>query len=332
MDLDFSKKEKIVGTFIIFIVLILLTTVVIIGRGKDWFKTYIIYYTTFDESYNLKEDAAVKLFKADIGKVKKIILVENRVKVKLAILEEYSSRIRSDSVAIVESPTFIGSEYISIKPGSADSPLIPDGGEINSTSKKSISDIMLEFQVEETAKKVIRAVQDLSEIMQIMRDPDGPFFTAVDNINKIISHFEAISRDIQAGKGTVGGILKSSAILQIILDDLDKVTQILESLAEASSKAPEITNKVQDNLATIQKIGEEVLDSISSIKRILKEVEEGSHDIPEVTQTTKLGIREIREGVENIDSVVQSLKKNFLIRPNLPPEPKGKNIDAGLRQ
>ena len=332
MDLDFSKKEKIVGTFIIFIVVILLTTVVIIGRGKDWFKTYITYYTTFDESYNLKEDAAVKLFKADIGKVKKIILVENRVKVKLAILEEYSSRIRSDSVASVESPTFIGSEYISIKPGSADSPLIPKGGEINSTSKKSISDIMLEFQVEETAKKVIRAVQDLSEITQIMRDPDGPFFTAINNINKIISHFEAISRDIQAGKGTVGGVLKSSEILQIILDDLDKVTQILESIAEASSKTPEITNKVQDNLAIIKKVGEEVLDSTSSIKRILKEVEEGSHDIPEVTRSTKRGINEIREGVENIDSVVQSLKKNLLIRPNLPPEPKGKNIDAGLRQ
>ena len=332
MDLNFSKKEKAVGTFIICIIVILLTTVVIIGRGKDWFKTYIIYYTTFDESYNLKEDAAVKLFKADIGKVKKIILVENRVKVKLAILEEYSSRIRSDSVAIVESPTFIGSEYISIKPGSADSPLIPEGGEINSTAKKSVSDIMLEFQVEETAKKVIRAVQDLSEIMQIMRDPDGPFFTAINNINKIISHFEAISRDIQAGKGTVGGILKSSEILQIILDDLDKVTQILESIAEASSKTPEITNKVQDNLAIIKKVGEEVLDSISSIKRILKEVEEGSHDIPEVTRSTKRGINEIRDGVENIDKVVKSLQKNFLIRPNLPAEPKGKNIDAGLRQ
>ena len=332
MDLDFSKKEKIVGTFIIFIVVILLTTVVIIGRGKDWFKTYIIYYTTFDESYNLKEDAAVKLFKADIGKVKKIILVENRVKVNLAILEEYSSRIRSDSVAIVESPTFIGSEYISIKPGSADSPLIPKGGEINSTSKKSISDIMLEFQVEETAKKVIRAVQDLSEIMQIMRDPDGPFFTAINNINKTISHIEAITGDIQAGKGTVGSMLKSREILQIILDNLDKVTQILESIAEASSKTPEITNKVQDNLAIIKKVGEEVLDSISSIKRILKEVEEGSHDIPEVTRSTKRGINEIRDGVENIDKVVKSLQKNFLIRPNLPAEPKGKNIDAGLRQ
>lgn len=318
MDLDFSKKEKAVGAFIICIILILLTTVVIIGRGKDWFKTYITYYTTFDESYNLKENAAVKLFKADIGKVKKIILAENRVKVKLAILEEYSSRIRSDSVAIVESPTFIGSEYISIKPGSTDSPLIPAGGEINSTAKKSIADLMSEFQVEKTAKTVIRMVQDISEITQIMRDPDGPFFTTINNLNKTISHLEAITGDIQAGKGTVGNILKSREILESVLDVLDKVSQILESMAEASSKAPEITNKV--------------LDSLSNIKRILKEVEEGSHDIPDVIRSTKRGINEIRDGVENIDKVVESLKKNFLIKPNLPPEPKGKNIDAGLRQ
>ena len=253
MDLNFSKKEKTVGIFIICIVVILLTTVVIIGRGKDWFKTYIIYYTTFDESYNLKEDAAVKLFKADIGKVKKIILVENKVKVKLAILEEYSSRIRSDSVTIVESPTFIGSEYISIKPGSTESPLIPEGGEINSTAKKSIADLMSEFQVEETAKKVIGMVQDISEITQIMRDPDGPFFTTVNNLNKTVSHLEAITGDLQAGKGTAGSILKSREVLQIILDDLDKITQILES------------------------------------------VEEGSHDIPEVTRSTKRGINEIRD-------------------------------------
>ena len=332
MDLNFSKKEKTVGTFIICIVVILLTTVVIIGRGKDWFKTYFIYYTTFDESYNLKEDAAVKLFKADIGKVKKIILVENKVKVKLAVLEEYSSRIRSDSVAIVESPTFIGSEYISIKPGSADSPLIPEGGEINSTAKKSVSDLMSEFQVEKTAKMVIGMVQDISEITQIMRDPDGPFFTTVNNLNKTVSHLEAITGDMQAGKGTVGSILKSREVLQIILDDLDKVTQILKSIAEASSKTPEITNKVQDNLSKIKKIGDGVLDCISSIKKILKEIEEGSTDIPKVTKSTKQGVQEIRNGVENIDKVVQSLQKNILIRSNLPPEPKGKNIDAGLRQ
>ena len=58
----------------------------------------------------------------------------------------------------------------------------------------------------------------------------------------------------------------------------------------------------------------------------------GSEDIPQITQSAKGGIQEIRAEVDNIDKVVQSLQQNFLIRPNLPPEPEGKNIDAGLRQ
>jgi len=332
MDLDFSKKEKAVGTFVICIIVILLTTVVIIGRGKDWFKTYITYYTTFDESYNLQDNASVKLFKANIGKVKKITLDGNKVKVKLAILEEYSSRIRIDSIALVESPTFIGSEYVSIQPGSPDAPLIPEGGEIQSEAKKKISDFIAEFQIEKTAKMVVQAAQDISEITKIMRDPNGPFFTAVDNINKIISHLEAVARDIKAGKGTVGSLLKSRTLLETIQNDIDKVGAILENIADAAVKAPETMDSVWDNLAKIKKIGNEVLDSISSIKKILKEVEEGSADIPKVTKSTKRGVQEIRDGVENIDKVVRSLQKNILIRSNLPPEPKGKNIDAGLRQ
>lgn len=336
MELDFNKKEKIAGAFIIFVVILLLTTVIIIGRGKDWFKKNIIYYTTFDESYNLQVNAAVKLYNADIGKVKKITLVQDKVKVKLAILEDYASRIRSDSVAVVKSPTFIGSEYVSIIPGDPKSPPIPKGGEINSKAKRSVSDILDEFQVEKTAKMVIKAVQDFSEIAKKMRDPQGPLFSTIDNVNKTTSHIEKITHDVQAGKGIIGSMLKSEALLASFRDNIDRLGSILDNFAKASETTPE----------TIKKIGEEVFDSVASIKRISKEVEKslgklkvilvnmekGSYDIPEVMQSTKRGIQEIREGVENIDNVFQSLQKNFFIRQNLPTEPEVGNIDAGLRQ
>ena len=47
-----------------------------IGRGQGLFKKYVTYYTTFNESYNLQTNAAVKLFKTDIGKVKQITLAK----------------------------------------------------------------------------------------------------------------------------------------------------------------------------------------------------------------------------------------------------------------
>jgi phospholipid/cholesterol/gamma-HCH transport system substrate-binding protein len=331
MEVDYNKKEKIVGTFVIGIVVIMLAMLIIIGRGKDWFKTYITYYTTFEESYNLKENAAVKLYKADIGKVKKITLEEDNVRVKLVILEDYSSRIRSDSVAIVDSPTFIGSEYISIIPGSADAPLIEKGGEIPSKEKKSVSDILAEFEVEKTAKMVIPAIQDVAEVAQIMRDPKGPLFASLDSFNRTLSYFEKVARDIEAGKGTIGGIIRSRELLDKILSDLDKLGEILENINKASSKTPVVMDQVQDNLAAIKKIGNDLSESVSSIKRIVKQVEE-NRDIPEITRSVKNGIQEIRSGVEEIDKVVQSLQKNFLIKSNLPPEEEPENIDAYLRQ
>ncbi len=330
MEVDYNKKEKIVGTFVIGIVILLFAMLIIIGRGKDWFKTYITYYTTFDESYNLSENAAVKLYKADIGKVKKITLAEDKVRVELVILEDYSSRIRSDSVAIVDSPTFIGSEYISIIPGSADAPLIEKGGEIPSREKKSVSDILAEFEVEKTAKMVIPAIQDIAEIAQIMRDPEGPLFASLDSFNRTLSYFERVARDIEAGKGTIGGIIRSRVLLDKILSDLDKLGEILENINKASSKTPVIMDQVQDNLAAVKKIGDDVSESVSSIKRIVKQVEE-NRDIPEITHSVKNGIKEIRDSVDEIDKVVQSLQKNFLIKSNLPPEEEPENIDAGLR-
>ena len=248
MEVDYNKKEKIVGTFVIGIVVLMLAVLIIIGRGKDWFKTYITYYTTFEESYNIKENAAVKLYRADIGKVKKITLAEDKVRVKLAILEDYSSRIRSDSVTIVDSPTFIGSEYISIIPGSVNAPLIEKGGEIPSREKKSVDDILAEFEVEKTAKMVIPAIQYVAEIAQIMRDPKGPLFAALDNLNKILFYVERVSRDIEAGKGTIGGIIRSRELLDKIFSDLDKLGEVLENINKASSKTPVIMDQVQDQI------------------------------------------------------------------------------------
>ena len=190
MDTNYTKAEKSVGIFIIGTILLLLTTVVILGRGKDWFAEEVIFYTSFKESYNLQVNAAVKLFKADIGKVQKISIGEDNVNVELAILARYASRIRQDSVAVVDSPTFIGSEYISIIPGNASSPKIPIGGMIPSVEKKSIADVLKEFEVEKTALLAVRTIQELADLVAMVKDPQGPLLNT-------LAHIERTSRNLQ---------------------------------------------------------------------------------------------------------------------------------------
>jgi phospholipid/cholesterol/gamma-HCH transport system substrate-binding protein len=345
MDMEFSKIERLVGIFIIGVSMLLLATLVIIGRGKDWFETYISYYTTFNESYNLQENAAVKLFKADIGVVKKITLEKNRVRVKLAIQERYASRIRQDAVAVVESPTLIGSEYISINPGSAQSPLIPELGEIPSQEKRSLTDILAEFQVEKTGMLVVKTIQNISVLAEKLAEPNGPLLSTLDNIQKTSSHVEKIAGDLKAGKGPMGTILKSDDLLKQILLNIERLGTILQNIQDATAKAPDTMAMVQDNLTLYGNAGRivvsranqagEILEKIrraaADLQIIMKNVKAGSTDVPRISTSFRDGVDEIRVGVEEINRVVDSLQQNIFIRSKLPAEPMPATTDADAR-
>ncbi len=338
MEQNYNKREQFVGLFIISVVILLLSAVVMIGFAQDWFKNYVIYYTIFDEGYNLQVNAAVKLSNTDIGKVKQVTLVENKVKVRLAILEQYSSRIRAGSQATVKSPTFIGDEYVSIAPGKQNAPLIQVNGEIPSKGKKTIPDLLNEFQVEETYAMFVKILRNSSELTQIMRDPDGPLLKTLSDVNLIVN-------DLQSGKGSVGGILKSKELLDSILDKLERVDEILNNISLASAKTPEAVDRLNENLTSVKKIGDGINECIIDVKNIIKEVEistgvlkkaitnieEGSEDFPRFTNAAKKGIQEVRDSVEGINKVFKSLQKNVFIRSNIPLEPDIDPIDAGTR-
>lgn len=293
--------EKVVGTFVIAVFILMLSMVVLVGRGKDWFRKNVMYTTTFGEGYDLDLNSPVKLFNADIGKVKKVNLVGDRVEITIAIYEEFANRIRTDSTASVEGISYIGKKYISIKPGSENAPLIPEEGHIPSVENKSIADMLKEFEIEKTAKMVIRAVQDLADITAIIKDPQGPLFVAMGSINHTLSEVEV------------------------------RIGKIMDNVVVATSKVPGTVDQARSDLEKIHEIGEALLVNVAELKKILANVEKGSQDVPTTTRSIKSGVGEIRSAVENIDEVVQALQKNVLIRSHIPPEPEAEAVDAGLR-
>jgi phospholipid/cholesterol/gamma-HCH transport system substrate-binding protein len=346
MDIHFKRMEKIVGTFVLCIAILLLAVIISIGRGKDWFQRYVTYYTMFNENYNLQDNTPVKLFKADIGKVKKITLVGDKVKVRLAIREEYASRIRSDSFAVVESPTLIGSEYVSIRPGNPDLPQIPEDGMIPGKATRSLSEVITQFELEKTAKMLIQAVQGLSDFVQTLRDPQGILFSTLHHLEQTTSHIEMIARNFREGKGSLGGLLTTDTLIESIQDKLNAMERILQHMETAAAQTPRVMDQIHDDLASIHQVISganqsvdqisgilvKVDDSVNTVHNILKNMEKGSEDVPGITTSAMEGIQDIRDSLDEIDRVVQSLQKNILIRSNLPLKPEGHLQDSGLRR
>lgn len=295
MEMQFSRMEKMVGAFLILTIILVTGSIIVIGRGKAWFREHAVYNIVFDEGYNLKEGATVKIFNAAVGRITSMdITPQNKVGVKIKILKEYSKLIRQDSVAVADSPTFVGSEFISISAGSPTSPPIPEHGTIPSKRKKSLTDYAEEFRLEEKFNALTRILYNLEEIIDQLRNPEGPLLGTLYDL-------QTITNDIRKGQG-LGNILvkddlyqrldKQMAHLQAILINAEKTSQGLE---QASRVLPE---------------------AMQELRKILQDIKAASQSAPGIASATQ-------DRLQTLDQILESAKRNPLIKGGIPKKEKG---------
>ena len=318
MKLQYSTMERMTGAFILLTLIVFLFTVAVVGRGKNWFRKHVVYYTAFEEGYNLVSGSRVKLLGTDIGSVTDVLLTTgNKVKVRVKVLAEYASRIRANSVATVESPTVIGSEYINIRPGSSKAAVIPPEGLIPTKEKKKFTEYLEQYEIGAKLEHIGKILEDLALITDQLKDPKGPFFGTFSNLQQITG-------TVEAGEGSLGRLIKSDelyehmdtfvATLQETADYLVRagvnIEKGSEHLEKATREGPEMVDKTQ-----------ELLDRLLKVQVILEKV---MTEVPEISA-------QAREGMQEVNRILDSVKENFLIRPNLPPPPDSETHGLEIR-
>jgi phospholipid/cholesterol/gamma-HCH transport system substrate-binding protein len=310
--------ERMTGAFILLTLIVFLFTVAVVGRGKNWFRKHVVYYTAFEEGYNLVSGSRVKLLGTDIGSVTDVLLTTgNKVKVRVKVLAEYASRIRANSVATVESPTVIGSEYINIRPGTSKAAVIPPEGLIPTKEKKKFTEYLEQYEIGAKLEHIGKILEDLALITDQLKDPKGPFFGTFSNLQQITG-------TVEAGEGSLGRLIKSDelyehmdtfvATLQETADYLVRagvnIEKGSEHLEKATREGPEMVDKTQ-----------ELLDRLLKVQVILEKV---MTEVPEISA-------QAREGMQEVNRILDSVKENFLIRPNLPPPPDSETHGLEIR-
>jgi phospholipid/cholesterol/gamma-HCH transport system substrate-binding protein len=318
MRLQYSTMERMTGAFILLTLIVFLFTVAVVGRGKNWFRKHVVYYTAFEEGYNLVSGSRVKLLGTDIGSVTDVLLTTgNKVKVKVKVLAEYASRIRANSVATVESPTVIGSEYINIRPGTSKAAVIPPEGQIPTKEKKKFTEYLEQYEIGAKLEHIGKILEDLAQITDQLKDPKGPFFGTFGNLKRITG-------TVEAGEGSLGRLINSDelyehmdtfvATLQETADHLVRAGASIEEgsahLEKAAREGPEMVDKTQ-----------ELLDRLLKVQVILEKV---MTEVPEISA-------QAREGMQEVNRILDSVKENFLIRPNLPPPPESETHGLEIR-
>ena len=306
--IPYSTAEKLAGLALLATFGLIVGAMVLVGLGRDWFRSYTDYFALYHEGYGLLPGVKVKFLRTDIGRISRLEITPNdRVKVHLKIQSEFASRVRGDGQANVKSPTIVGSYYIEIVPGGPRSLPIPPGGQIPSEEPKTIDDIINALRLEEKLAQFEEIMVNIESLTAQLQDPQGPILGTMDNIRRITGK-------VAAGEGSLGGLVnRDEAYDEIIsmLAQLKEVSVNLNSMAGTlKADIPQLTARIEDVLAQMD--------------AILVQVEKGTRSVPELARVA-------REGIRDVNQVLDSVKRNFLIRGNLTPYPPPDGLDSPAR-
>lgn len=314
MQEGFTRKEKLVGAFLLVLVIFTMGTLLLIAQGKGLFVPETTFLVKFKQGYNLHPGSLVKMFNAEIGKVSDMRITTTgglpQVQVNIKVYTEYTNLIRQDSVAEVVSPTIIGSEYLEISPGSSGYPKIEAYGTIPSRERQSLTDQLAELVNRETIDKVKVTVANIAQLSEQLKNDEKVFLAVVNRTNEVLV-------SLTEAKGTLGLLLMQK-------DLYTKMVQSLGHLDQFLVEAKNITGDFRPFAKDLQVFSKSITQEIEPLKAIVANIKAGSEDLPELVEAATETARSGKE-------VMDAIKANPLIRMTAPKGARSRSIHVEPR-
>jgi phospholipid/cholesterol/gamma-HCH transport system substrate-binding protein len=314
MEEGFSRREQLVGGFLLVLIVITVVTLLVIAQGKGWFQSQNNYLIKFRQGYNLHQGSLVKMFNAEVGKVAVLGITQTaghpQVEVTIKVNEEYANLIRQDSVAEVVSPTLIGSEYVEISPGSSGYPKIEPYGTIPSRERKSVTEHLAELASEENIQKVKHMLINLAKFSEDLKNDEKVLLAA-------LNHLDEVLKSLTEGKGTLGMLVMHKELyvrMNQALEDWDKF------FIEAKSVVVDLRPTAQ-NLGVFTKA---INQEIEPLKAIVANIKAGSEELPDLMEAATGTARSAKQTMD-------AIKANPLIRMTAPQGAKSQTIHVEPR-
>lgn len=285
------------GVFIFIGSVLLVMSIFLIGNKESLFVSTIEIKAVFDRIEGLKPGAPVRLSGYDVGSVSSIALADTKsgqVEVIMRIRQDLIKFIRLDSEASIETEGLVGKKIVSITPGSANQPVIEDGGSLKTKTPVNISAIIEETQ----------------SVMAYMRD--------------ITKDFAGIVNKINEGEGTIGKLINDTQLYYAAVKitgtadrSLDSMTtrlgEISDFLIGIGGSVKGILVNVDSAVADVKNLtdrinrGEGMLGALVSDKKMYDSLKTIVNNLVLTSENTLIATSRFAENME-------ALKHNWLFK------------------
>ncbi len=282
MSFRFKHLEKIVGVFLSVVILVIIAVIIMIGRERRWFEKQYQYNTKFLRGEGISLGMQVAIKGIQIGEVKSVFLNEdNWIDVGFSVYQEYTARIRRDSVVKLRAP-LIGSKVLEIIPGEKDMPQLANGSYVWSEDTEQGEKILSEKLKGERPDQITRLMNNMEKLTYNLSAEDGSlepalaklqdFFTMLtakdESLPRTLASLEHITRSIEEKQGSIGKLMYDDyELYQNIMELMDNLNKTVSNFEELSATLAEASPEIKAAVARSNRTMNEAIGLIKILKQ-----------------------------------------------------------------
>ena len=278
-----------VGITVVIALAVIAIGTFLIGREQRFWERKQGYEIRFTRINGLRVGSPVSLTGVDIGSVQEVAFPNDPnasyISVAVRISGRAAARIREDSLARIRTIGLLGDKYVEISGGSPQSPLLPPGSIIPSVDPIDYEGLLGEsgdivtniVETTNSLRNVLAAIENGDGLLgQMVKNRDQGSTTLAD-LQKTVAHVEStaaalerMAREVEAGKGAFGVLLKRGDEARRLLANLDRAAaELARMTARLESAQGALPQLIQDKA-----YGEALLRDLRTAAANLAEVSE----------------------------------------------------------
>ena len=309
-----NTLETRLGLFVALAAAVAFMLITTVG-GLDRFRPGLHLHALFSTVQELKPGDRIKMGGVEIGRVEKIQIAEDKVKVTMKLRPD--AVVRTDSVATIKSAGLMGQNFVAIDFGTPDAKPLMNDQVVNTAEQPDMNAVMA------TLANVASGFEKLTKIFPSDKIDNllGPLTDLLkqnsEPLTESIANMRSISAQIAEGKGTVGKLIKEDALYTSALHTVTNLQSNIQDASEEIKLALTDARKIIDNVNAGQgSLGLMVKDeafyreataSMTNLKEILQKINQGDGTVgklvndQEFYKNAKLTLQKVDKATEGLE-------------------------------
>ncbi len=261
------KSAFKVGVFTVIVILVSWWGIKWLG-GQNIFLTNNSYYVYFDDVTGLQESSRVKMRGVEVGNVRSITLMEDQVKVEIAIDADYEDMIPDNSIAEIASAGLMGGMEIYIIQGDSETSM-PDGGTFEGRVRPDMLGSLAD-KGGELLDGLNVTVENLNTLLEANSENIGKLVANLESVTASIDEMLTASSD--EIEGALGDLHSFTTMLSESSADIQAMITNLESFSGDLADA-DIVDKLNTTVESLNGVLSTIENAEGSVGKLLNDTE-----------------------------------------------------------